>query len=1000
MWLWLPVWRDRGLLLVKLLTTLVPLGFLAGPIAAGLVAASVKLATRRTGEISGARFPWLLVALSGIPLHVLARKLCSGGMMSRLPQRAAIQVALTLLLPALLYGLLWAAFWAVRWAASSPRRQRALGCALGALAFGLGKLNQTLYPNLYDYLHGGLAALTWLCAGVAAAVLVVDARVHPAVLRVAAPKPTLAATLVVFVGMGVNARTLDDHLNVRVAMFDPRSPVSRSVLAAADPLLAHVAKPPMRTHDRMLERAVVDTRGLPTRPGAHVVLVTIDALRADHLGLYGYGRPTSPALDALAKDSVVFSRAYAQAPHSSYSLTSLHTSEYMHEVVDLERPLPTATLAKAFRDQGYHTAAFFTDGIFHTEGHRLKPYRDSAFDFALFDHTNREAEGQTDRVLAEADRVVQRGEMPSFFWVHYFDVHEPYQDTHFGKADLDRYDSEILHTDRELSRLLRGLEERFERDVVVAISADHGEEFRDHGGVYHGSTLFDEQVRVPLILHGTGLAPAVVRAPVEVIDIAPTLLGAVGITPAPSMRGKDLRALDGGTNAESLAAFSAVISKRMAVRLPYKLVADLRFGLFELYDLAADPEERRNLASSHPSELAQMRGLVYAWLDSLESAPGAQAKEEPLYERALRWGRMGDRRAVAPMTQLLGDTSAPTPDRIEAGQVLAKLADESSAEALFAALDTRPPEVAAEAAIALGRMYDERPREQLARLMNAEDPYVRARAAVSLGRLRDPRAVDALIDALWVAPTQYEREEAVRWLGRLRDQRATEPLLSLVPEFGLRYLVAVALGQVADPRSYDALADMLSWETHTNVRDEVVRGLGLMGDKRAIPVLLSLLQREPALQNTAEALIRLGAVEARQLGGMDAAPGTQGLHGFANCQAGPLWHDWDFVARTTCSSVRSHVRLDLPMGPAHNGDAVLVLRLGRSDAPEGAQLRLQVGEDGMAAVLDIDANVREYRVALKSQTSRGQTLHVTVTASPEHARFVLDHALILADPPH
>jgi HEAT repeat protein len=438
----------------------------------------------------------------------------------------------------------------------------------------------------------------------------------------------------------------------------------------------------------------------------------------------------------------------------------------------------------------------------------------------------------------------------------------------------------------------------------------------------------------------------------------------------------------------------------MAVRLPYKLVADLRFGLFELYDLAADPEERRNLASSHPSELAQMRGLVYAWLDSLESAPGAQAKEEPLYERALRWGRMGDRRAVAPMTQLLGDTSAPTPDRIEAGQVLAKLADESSAEALFAALDTRPPEVAAEAAIALGRMYDERPREQLARLMNAEDPYVRARAAVSLGRLRDPRAVDALIDALWVAPTQYEREEAVRWLGRLRDQRATEPLLSLVPEFGLRYLVAVALGQVADPRSYDALADMLSWETHTNVRDEVVRGLGLMGDKRAIPVLLSLLQREPALQNTAEALIRLGAVEARQLGGMDAAPGTQGLHGFANCQAGPLWHDWDFVARTTCSSVRSHVRLDLPMGPAHNGDAVLVLRLGRSDAPEGAQLRLQVGEDGMAAVLDIDANVREYRVALKSQTSRGQTLHVTVTASPEHARFVLDHALILADPPH
>jgi arylsulfatase A-like enzyme len=996
MWLWLPVWRDRGLLLVKLLATLVPLGFLAGPLVAGLLAASTRLATRRTGEVSAARFPWFLTALGALPLHLLARKLCSGGMMSRLPQRGGIEVALTLLLPALLYGSLFAAFKGFRWAAGNQRRNLSLAAALAALAFSLGKLNQTLYPNLYDYLHGGLAVVTWLCAGVVGALLTSDPRVGLVARRAATGKHTFLTALVLTAVLAADARGLDDHLNVRVAMFDPRSPISRSLLAAIDPVLSRMAKPPVRTHDRTLERAIVDTRGLPTRPGAHVVLVTIDALRADHLGLYGYARPTSPALDALAKDSVVFARAYAQAPHSSYSLTSLHTSEYMHEVVDLERPLPSATLAQTFRDQGYHTAAFFTDGIFHTEGHRLQPYRDSAFDFALFDHTNREAEGQTDRVLAEADRVVQRGETPSFFWVHYFDVHEPYQDTHFGTSDVDRYDSEILHTDRELARLLRGLDERFERDVVVAISADHGEEFRDHGGVYHGSTLFDEQVRVPLILHSTGLPPSVVRAPVEVIDIAPTLLGTVGIAPPASMRGKDLRAYDGETAAGSLAAFSAVISKRMAVRLPYKLVADLRFGLYELYDLSVDPEERRNLAGSEPRVLEEMRGLVYAWLDSLEADPGAQAKDEPLYERALRWGRLGDRRAVAPMVQLLRDTSAPTADRIEAGQALAKLADESSAEALFAALDTQPPEVAAEAAIALGRMYDERPREHLARLMDVEDPYVRARAAISLGRLRDARAVDALIDALWVAPTQYEREEAVRWLGRLRDQRATEPLLSLVPEFGLRYLVAVALGQVADPRSYDALSDMLTWETHTNVRDEVVRGLGLMGDKRALPALLTLLRSEPALQNTAEAMVRLGALDARVIGGTDAAPGATGLLGFGNCQAGPLWHDWDFVARTTCESGRARTELELPTGPARDRDAaVLLLRLGRSDAPGHAQLTLHVGDDPNAPVLEFDANASEFRVPLLGPSLQKPTLHVVLQSSPDDARFVLDHALIV-----
>src|SRR5690606_22013851 len=135
------------------------------------------------------------------------------------------------------------------------------------------------------------------------------------------------------------------------------------------------------------------------------------------------------------------------------------------------------------------------------------------------------------------------------------------------------------------------------------------------------------------------------------------------------------------------------------------------------------------------------------------------------------------------------------------------------------------------------RMYDARARGPLTRLVHVEDPYLRARAAVSLGRLRDRTAVPALIDALWVAPTQYEREEAVRWLGRLRDKRAIEPLLSLLPEFGLRYLVTVALGQIGDPRVFGVFLEMLGWEHHTNSRDELVRGFGFLRDARAIAPL-------------------------------------------------------------------------------------------------------------------------------------------------------------------
>jgi HEAT repeat protein len=360
--------------------------------------------------------------------------------------------------------------------------------------------------------------------------------------------------------------------------------------------------------------------------------------------------------------------------------------------------------------------------------------------------------------------------------------------------------------------------------------------------------------------------------------------------------------------------------------------------------------------------------------------------------RALRWGRLGDRRAVEPMSALLLDASAPSAQRVEAGQILAKLADESSAPALVEALRAQPAEVAAEAAIALGRMFDERARPALERLVHVEDPYLRARAAVSLGRLRDTRAVPALIDALWVAPTLYEREEAVRWLGRLRDPRAVEPLISVIPEFGMRYLVAVALGQIGDPRAFDALADMLSWEERTNIRDEVVRGLGLLGDARAIELLLPVLAREPALKNSGESLVRLGAIERGQLGGTDVGPALAGRGGLYGCEAGPLLHDWDYLERTSC---KARGTTHLQLAPFAAGAAQLLVRLRRGDAPEPVQVRFLLDGRELPAQ-QIDATFREPRFELV-HGPRGRAELTLICADPA-AVLVLDHALI-APPP-
>jgi arylsulfatase A-like enzyme len=1001
-WLWLPLWRDRGGLLVRSLGLLAPIFALLALLVCFVSLGSFALLARRNPGHAPRHFA-LAWALALAPAtYLLAHKLCSGGMMSRLPYRNAVVATLSLLFPALIYCALWLGQRILAGLRSGrlPARRTAL-LLLGA-AFVAGKLNQSVLPNLYDYLHTSLALATWALAALGLG-LVWSGDVRLAKLRAAAVRGPAQLTLASLLALclALNLFTLDSNLNVRVAMFDPRAAVSRALLSALNPVLSQIerrTRRPLQQGPKVIQTA--STAGLPVHPGAHVVLITIDALRADHLGAYGYERPVSPGLDALARSHTMFRRAYAQAPHSSYSLSSLHTSEYLHEVVELGKPLPSATLASVLRERGYHSAAFFTDGVFHTEGHKLSIYRDNAFGFALFDHTNREAEDQTERVLAEVERLKTQGEPPSFFWVHYFDVHEPYQETTFGTSDADRYDSEIKHTDREVTRLIAELDKRLTRPVVLAISADHGEEFREHGGVYHGSTLFDEQVRVPLLLRTPQDVATVVEEPVEVIDIAPTLLALVGVEPPASMRGRDLRVLTAGRPHPAKAVYSAVLTKRMALRWPLKLIADLRFGLFELYDLERDAHERRNLARENPTQLAALQGDVYAWLDSLEAqaGPGAPAADDAR-AKALRWGRLGDRRAVQPMTQLLLDRSAKLEERVEAGQILARLADESAAPELVRGLTTEPAAVAAEAAIALGRMYDERAQGALERLIHTEDPYLRARAAVSLGRLRDVRAVPALIDALWVAPTLYEREEAVRWLGRLRDARAVEPLISLIPEFGLRYLVAVALGEIGDARAFAALTDMLSWEERTNIRDEVVRGLGLLGDPRAIDVLLPLLAGEPSLKNTAESLLRLNAPARAALGGRDIDPSLSGQGGLYDCVAGPLRHDWDYLQRTFCRA-RSGAQIELPRKLAQTAlayGATLLLRIRRDDAPEAAALTLTLDAQALKAP-DIDGSWQELRFELPAGALQKPSLSLRLTSATPGASFALDHVLIVPQP--
>jgi arylsulfatase A-like enzyme len=1006
-WLWLDTWQDRGVLLLRVIGMQAPLGAAIGLVIGALFGASedsIERLARRAPE-PAARGDALRALRSATllapALFWIGALLFSGGKMSRLAGRELFVPLTGLLLVLAALGASWIGHALAR-RCRTPSQAFRFAVLAALIGFSCGKLNQWVLPKLYDYLHAALVAASFLCF--LGGAFVVVARSGPRLRRALelAGLPVLLACAWLF---SATIARLDGNQNVRVALMHPNAPASRALMQALAPVLLEPAQRAAIARAKIEARRARGRRtqrgGEPTGPvldDAHVLLITIDALRPDHLGAYGYSRPTSPALDRLAAGSVLFERAYAQAPHSSYSLCSLMTSEYLHETIALGNPAPEATLASTVAAAGYHTAAFFSGGIFHTEAERLEQYERNALGFALHDQVTYTAEALTDRVLLEVDRTAQRGEPNSLLWVHYFDVHEPYRSTHFGTADLDRYDSEILHVDREVDRLVREVRARLERPVIVMVSADHGEEFHEHGGVYHGSSLYDEQVRVPLIVNVPGVAARRVATPVESIDIAPTVLGLVGLPVPASMRGDDLRDLITSGADELGPVFSAVNHKKMVVRWPHKLVADLRFGLFELYDLERDPGERTNLADKDPALLASLRGEIYGWLDAL--APQAETQDDPV-KVALDRGRLRDRRAVDPLAQLVASSGAREAQRVEAAKLLGILADERAAPALVQAMNAeRPPRVVAEAAIALGRMYDGRARDALRRLVSAEDPDIRARAAVSLGRLRDPLAVPALSEALWIAQSDYEREEAVRWLGRIRDPRALAPLIQLLSQQRLRYLVVVALGMLDDERAYEPLADVLTWDQHANVRDGAVRGLALLGDPRAIDAIAALAVRDPTIKQAAESLVRLDAIKRGKIGGIDAVRGELSATDFGDCREGALLHDWNFEHRTHCTTRKDSVALGLraptAVFAAPSGN-VLVLTLRRTDAAASADVKVQIGATTLPHVR-VDESWREHRWSLPEGALPRGHVQLRLSSSVPGARFALDHALLLPVP--
>lgn len=419
----------------------------------------------------------------------------------------------------------------------------------------------------------------------------------------------------------------------------------------------------------------------------NVVLISIDSLRPDHLGAYGYGRDTSPHLDALAKSSVVFERAWSTSswtlpPHVSL-LTGLLSNA--HGVTQRTRRIPAAMplLPELLAAGGYRSAAVVSGMFLHRRygfDRGWADYRDDIVGPDRAMHRLVSSELVHARLLEQLDRL---GSGPFLLFAHYFDVHYDYAppppwDRHFDPgydgpltgADFARttifrrdlpprdlehlialYDGEIRWVDEWLGRLFGELERRgLAEDALIVVLADHGDEFYDHDQLGHAKNLYDSTLRIPLIVRFPGgrHGGRRVDAPVSLVDVAPTILRAAGLDAPVAWPGRDLaRAFtsDGLPGAPIIADLNMTSRRRTILLDGWKAIFSLRHGLraptrSELYDISRDTRERDDRAEADSERLEALRQRLEAEhhraLEIAARYRREKVRRDPGFDRGLR----------------------------------------------------------------------------------------------------------------------------------------------------------------------------------------------------------------------------------------------------------------------------------------------------------------------------------------------------------------------------
>jgi choline-sulfatase len=536
-----------------------------------------------------------------------------------------------------------------------------------------------------------------------------------------------------------------------------------------------------------------------------VLLITVDTLRPDALGFVA-GRNGTPNLDALAAEGFRLPAAVSPAPLTLPAHASLLTALFprRHGVHDNGQVLGSGApvLAERFAARGYATAAFVS-------GYPLRAPFGLDRGFARYDDALPVgAEGWRERPAPQATAAalewLRSAPRPFFLWVHYYDPHDPYDPpaAFRGAGPRGAYDGEVAYVDHAIGALRAGLPARDRASLLTAFTSDHGESLGEHGERAHGLFLYDTTITVPLVVHFPGrVAPGRSDAAVRLVDVAPTLLALAGLPPLPDVDGVSVVPLLEGRRQAPEPAFLETQhpwttygwSPLSAVR--HAGLKYVRAPREELYDLAADPGEERDLARRSPSRAAPLRAL----LERFERAPAAAApasRDAAVLESLRALGYVGGGPPSGPPPAGLPDPKdrLATRDALVGAEALLRRGDLDGALARFDAVLASEPTnrfAVLRSGIALLKRGD--PRAAAARLrqsvaLDPGQPESRYALADALTRAGD---LSAAIPE-WMETVRLQPRRAAAWsnlgtalgrAGRFADaERAFAEAVVLEPE--------------------------------------------------------------------------------------------------------------------------------------------------------------------------------------------------------------------------